>query len=75
VFALCFWWYDMGLLLSIAVAMLTFTAIGLGVELPLGYFLGRRSARQFITRIRDAGNTVGDLIHDVERGIRPEPDP
>jgi len=65
----------MGLLLSIAVAMLTFPAIGLGVELPLGYFLGRRSARQFITRIRDAGNTVGDLIHDVERGIRPEPDP
>jgi|KBSMisStandDraft_5_1062788.scaffolds.fasta_scaffold1732987_1 hypothetical protein len=51
----------MGLLLSIAVAMLTFPAIGLGVELPLGYFLGRRSARQFITRIRDAGNTVGDL--------------
>lgn len=46
VFALCFWRYEMGLLLSVGVAILTFPAMGLGVALPVGYFLGRNAARR-----------------------------
>jgi hypothetical protein len=47
VFALCFWRYDIGLLLSIGAAILTFPAFGLGISFPVGYVLGKRAARRF----------------------------
>jgi hypothetical protein len=54
VFALCFWGYEIGLPLSIGVAILTMPAMGLGVALPIGYILGKRAARRLKSRIRDA---------------------
>jgi hypothetical protein len=45
-FALCFWRYDLGLVLSIGAAILVVPIIGLGVALPVGYVLGKRAARR-----------------------------
>jgi hypothetical protein len=50
VFALCFWRYDIGLVLSIGAAILVVPIMGLGVVLPIGYVLGKRAARRFKTR-------------------------
>jgi hypothetical protein len=54
-FILCFWRYEIGLLLSIGAATLTIPAIGLAVALPIGYFLGKRAAWRFKMRIRERG--------------------
>ena len=48
--ALCFWKYNMGVVLSIGAAILTIPAILLGVALPIGYFLGRRAVGRFKMR-------------------------
>lgn len=53
VFVACFWWYEIGLLLSIGAALVTLLVIGLGIALPIGRILGRRAARRFIVRMRD----------------------
>jgi VIT1/CCC1 family predicted Fe2+/Mn2+ transporter len=45
VLALAFWRYEIGLPLSIGAAILTIPAMGIGVALPIGYMLGKRTAR------------------------------
>ena len=50
VFALCFWGYDLGLVLSIGAAILVVPIFLLGVALPVGYLLGKRAARRFKAR-------------------------
>jgi hypothetical protein len=52
-FILCFWRYDLGLLVSIGVAALTVPALGLVAALPIGYVLGKTAARRFKSRLRD----------------------
>jgi hypothetical protein len=52
VFALCFWRYDLGLVLSIGAAILVVPIMGLGVALPIGYVLGKRAARRAQGRAR-----------------------
>lgn len=51
-FALCFWKFGLGLLLSIVVAALIFPVMLFVVVLPVGYVLGKRSARRFKERLR-----------------------
>jgi hypothetical protein len=46
VFALSFWRYDLGIVLSIGAAILVVPIMGLGVALPIGYVLGKRAARR-----------------------------
>lgn len=46
VFALCFWRYDLGLVLSIGTAILVYPIMLVGVALPVGYVLGKRAARR-----------------------------
>jgi hypothetical protein len=53
VFIICFWRYDLGLLLSIAAAVVSVPALGLVAALPIGYVLGKRAARLFKSRLRD----------------------
>jgi hypothetical protein len=50
VFALCFWRYDLGLVLSIGAAILVVPIMVVGVGLPVGYALGKRAARRFKAR-------------------------
>jgi uncharacterized protein (DUF58 family) len=50
-FALAFWPYNLGLLLSLGTAFLAFLAMGLFVSVPAGYVLGRRAARRLKERI------------------------
>jgi hypothetical protein len=52
-FSLSYWRYDLGLLLSIAAAVLTIPAMGLAVAYPIGYVLGKRAAQRFKRRVRD----------------------
>jgi hypothetical protein len=47
VFAVCFWRYDLGIVLSIGAAILAVPIMGLGIALPVGYILGKRAARRF----------------------------
>jgi len=47
VFALCFWRYALGLVLSIGAAILVVPIMVVGVGLPVGYVLGKRAARRF----------------------------
>jgi hypothetical protein len=51
VFILCFWWYEIGLLLSIGAATLAIPTIGAAVAIPIGYILGKRAARQLMLTI------------------------
>ena len=51
VFIVCFWWYDVGLLLSIGAAVLTLPVLSVGVSLSIGYVLGKRTARRFKVRL------------------------
>jgi hypothetical protein len=53
VFALCFWQYELGLLLSTGAAILTVPAVSLGVCLPVGRILGTRAARRYQHRLLD----------------------
>jgi hypothetical protein len=50
VFALCFWRYDLGLVLSIGAAILVYPIMLVGGALPVGYVLGKRAARRFKAR-------------------------
>lgn len=50
VFAVCFWWYEIRLLFSIGLAILSFPAIAIA-SLPIGYVLGKRATRRFEARI------------------------
>jgi Flp pilus assembly protein TadB len=51
VFVLCFWRFNEGLVLSIGAALLTILLIGLGVAVPVGYFLGKRAAKRLKSRL------------------------
>ncbi len=51
VFVLCFWKFQIGLLLSLVVAAVTWPLMLVGVALPLGYVLGKRSARRYKERL------------------------
>jgi hypothetical protein len=51
VFALCYWRFNLGLILSIGWAVLTHFVVMGGLGLPIGYILGRRSARRLKARI------------------------
>jgi hypothetical protein len=55
VFSLCLWRYDIGLMLSIGAAILTFPVMLIGVAFPVGYILGKRAARRLKVRIGNAG--------------------
>jgi hypothetical protein len=58
VFSLCFWRYDIGLMLSIGAAILTYPLMLIGIAFPVGYVLGKRAARRLKLRIRDAGQVT-----------------
>ena len=45
VFALCFWRYNFGVVLSIGAAVLTHFVVIAGLSFSIGYVLGKRSAR------------------------------
>ena len=53
VFSMCFWLFEIGLLLSIGAAILTVPAIMLA-GLPMGYVLGKRAHQRFLARINDS---------------------
>ena len=53
VFALCFWRYNLGVVLSVAAAVLTFLILPAGFGIPVGYILGQRAARRFKASIGD----------------------
>ena len=53
VFAVCFWRYEIGLLLSIGAAIIPIPVLGFGVAVPIGYILGKRTARRLKSRISD----------------------
>jgi hypothetical protein len=50
VFALCFWWINVGLLFSIIAAIIAYPLMLLGIALPIGYVLGKRAARRLKAR-------------------------
>jgi hypothetical protein len=54
-FVLCFWRFKAGFLLSIGATILVVPALGLGVALPVGYFLGKRAAKRLKSHLGQAG--------------------
>jgi Zn-dependent membrane protease YugP len=46
----CYWKYEIGLLLAVGAALLTVIAVRL-IALPIGYVFGRRAVRRFKMRI------------------------
>jgi hypothetical protein len=54
VFALCFWRFDLGLVLSIVATIFTLPIISLTIAFPVGQILGRRAARRLKARMGQA---------------------
>jgi hypothetical protein len=54
VFAICHWHFKLGLLLSIGAAVVVHFALLIGIVLPVGYVLGKRSAQRLKTLRPDA---------------------
>jgi Flp pilus assembly protein TadB len=47
VFVLCFWKFQIGLLLSLVATVIAWPLMLVVIALPIGYVLGRRTARRY----------------------------
>ena len=60
-FAVCYWRYDLGLILSVGAGVLAHVVMQL-VAFPVGYILGKRAARRLKERIQDAGSPIAEAV-------------
>jgi hypothetical protein len=58
-FATCFWWFNLGWILSIMAAILAYPAMLFGVVAPVGRVLGKRAAQ----RLMEPTGTAGTHSH------------
>jgi hypothetical protein len=51
VFVVCFWKFQIGLLLSLIATVVSWPLLLVGVAFPVGYALGKRAARRYKERL------------------------
>jgi hypothetical protein len=69
VFALCFWHFELGLLVSIGAAILTIPVFAAGISIPVGYMLGARTGRRWAHQVLAETEAALKAAHDNNHDI------